>query len=397
MGLGRDLALAFWALTLFEATIGAYASVWPLWIERLGAPITVVGLVLGLSGVIRPFILMPSSWLFERFDPRKLMLGARVLSIVGLLIAAFAQTWEILIITVVLNALGEIVFATIHTFVADHGGDNTVRAFSMVVTIGPAGALIIMPIVSGLVIAQWGIRAAFVLAAITTIGALFFVAQMNFRRPQNSDEDQSIPSYREAMSHHATRQILLVHGLTLICLSVGVSLIPNYLEDFRGISASVISILSAGAAVGTAAFAIVTARSHRLQNSPLVAAAIATVFVIFALVIMAIFSPLPFIAIAYIFRGGLFSAWVLFISAIGGVTPARLRSRAFIVLEILGGGAMSFGPVLSGQLYNIDPRVPLIVGAIGASVMVVVILRVDRALAALRQPVIVSATPTIQA
>jgi MFS family permease len=274
LGLGRDLALAFWALTLFEATIGAYASVWPLWIERLGAPITVVGLVLGLSGVIRPFILMPSSWLFDRFDPLKLLIGARVLSIGGLLIAALAQDWTILIVTVVLNALGEIVFATIHTFVADHSGENKVRAFSMVVTIGPATALIVMPIVSGLVIAQFGIRSAFVLAAITTVGALIFVAQMNFRRPRHDDGNTSVPSYREAISHHATRQILIVHGLTLICLSVGVSLIPNYLEDFRDVSPSVISILSAGAAVGTALFAVITARSRRLQSSPLTAAAI---------------------------------------------------------------------------------------------------------------------------
>jgi MFS family permease len=380
MGLGRDLAFAFWALTLFEATIGAYASVWPLWIERLGAPITVVGLVLGLSGVIRPFILMPSSWLFDRFDPLKLLIGARVLSIAGLLIAALAQDWTILIITVVLNALGEIVFATIHTFVADHAGENKVRAFSMVVTIGPATALIVMPIISGLVISQFGIRSAFVLAAITTVGALIFVARMNFRRPQHDDENTSVPSYREAISHPATRQILMVHGLTLICLSVGVSLIPNYLEDFRHVSPSVISILSAGAAVGTALFAVITARSRKLQTSPLTAAAIATVFVIAGLVIMAVFSPLPFIAVAYLFRGGLFSAWVLFISAVGDATPARLRSRAFIALEILGGGAMSFGPVLSGQLYNVDPRLPLVVGAVGASVMVAMILRADRQL-----------------
>lgn len=396
MGLGRDLGLAFWALTLFEATIGAYASVWPLWIERLGAPITVVGLVLGLSGIIRPFVLMPSSWLFEHFNPLHLLIGARILSIVGLMVAAFAQDWTLLLITVVLNALGEIVFATIHTYVADHGGVNKVRAFSMVVTIGPAVALIVMPIVSGMVISVFGIRSAFVLASITTVGALFFVAKMNFLRPQVEDDElKTVPTYREAFAHPATRMILTVHGLTLICLAVGVSLIPNYLEDFRNVSPSVISILSAGAAVGTAAFAIFTARSKQLQNNPLTAAAIATIFVIAGLVIMAIFSPLPFIAVAYLFRGGLFSAWVLFISAIGDMTPSRLRSRAFISMEILGGSAMSFGPVLSAQLYQFDPRIPLIVGAVGASAMVVVVLRVSRILAPATVPAFAAETSEV--
>jgi predicted MFS family arabinose efflux permease len=387
MGLGRDLGLAFWALTLFEATIGAYASVWPLWIERLGAPITVVGLVLGLSGVIRPFILMPSSWLFERFNPLHLLMGARLLSVVGLMVAAFAQDWTFLLITVVLNALGEIVFATLHTYVADHGGENKVRAFSMVVTIGPAAALIVMPILSGLVISVFGIRSAFVLASITTLGALYFVAQMNFSRPHHGDDSTTVPTYREAFQHRSTRLILLVHGMTLICLSLGVSLIPNYLEDFRHISPSTISILSAGAAVGTAGFAVYTARSKRLQSSPLIAAAIATCFVIAGMLIMAAFSPLPFVAVAYLFRGGLFSAWVLFISAIGELTPQRLLQRAFIALEILGGGAMSFGPVLSAQLYRFDPRLPLVVGAIGASAMVVVIVRTSRIVSPVATPV----------
>jgi MFS family permease len=390
MGLGRDLGLAFWALTMFEATIGAYASVWPLWIERLGAPITIVGLVLGLSGVIRPFILLPSSWLFERFNPRKLLIGARLLSIVGLLIAALAQSWTLLLVTVVLNALGEIVFATIHTYVADHGGANKVRAFSMVVTIGPAVALIIMPILSGLVISIWGIRAAFVLAIITTVIALAFVSQMDFKRPRNEeDENSTVPSYREAFAHDTTRRILIIHGLTLICLSVGVSLIPNYLDDFRNVSASVISILSSGAAVGTAGFAIVTARSKKLQTNPLIAAAIAATFVIIGLIIMAAFSPLPAIAVAYVFRGGLFSAWVLFISAVGDLTPARLRSRAFISLEILGGGAMSFGPVIAAQLYRLDPRLPLLVGAITGAVMIAVVVRTSRILTSkeLAQPI----------
>jgi MFS family permease len=396
LGLGKDLGLAFWAMTMFEATIGAYASVWPLWIERLGAPISIVGLVLGLSGIIRPFVLLPSSWLFERVNPRRVLIGARCLSIIGLLIAALAQSWQLLLITVLFNSFGEIVFATIHTFVADKSGPNKVQAFSMVITIGPAAALIVMPILSGLVISLWGIRAAFVLAIVTTVIALAFVSRMNFQKTRSTEEgDITQASYREAFSHGATRRILMLHGVTLICLSVGVSLIPNYLEDFRDMRASVISILSAGAAVGTAMFAIVTARSRKLQSNPLTAAAIAASFVVIGLILLATLSSLPAIAIAYVLRGGLFSAWVLFISAVGDITPARIRSRAFISLEILGGGAMSFGPVIAAQLYGADPRVPLIVGAITGALMVVVILRASRMLHQVVPPVLAPETASL--
>src|SRR5687768_9309546 len=91
-GLGRELGLAFWALTFFEAGYGAYASIWPLWIERLGAPITTVGLVLGASGIIRPFVVGGGSWLADQIDTKKLLIGARTIGVIGLIVAAFAQS-----------------------------------------------------------------------------------------------------------------------------------------------------------------------------------------------------------------------------------------------------------------------------------------------------------------
>src|SRR5687767_6040385 len=127
-GLGRELGYAFWALTFFEAAYGAYAPIWPLWIEHLGAPIGVVGLVLASAGIIRPFILGPGSAITDRYDTRTVLIVCRSCSIVGLIIAAMADTWQILFLTVVLGALGELVFPTLHAYVADHAGDDAVHA-----------------------------------------------------------------------------------------------------------------------------------------------------------------------------------------------------------------------------------------------------------------------------
>src|SRR5215213_9701895 len=96
IGLGRELGLAFWATVFLEATFGAYISIWPLWIERLGAPITVVGLVLGASGLLRLLTLAPSAALADRIDPRRLILAARSLTALGMITAAFATHWTML-------------------------------------------------------------------------------------------------------------------------------------------------------------------------------------------------------------------------------------------------------------------------------------------------------------
>ncbi|MDQ3657743.1 MAG: MFS transporter [Chloroflexota bacterium] len=378
-GLGRELGYAFWALTFFEAVLGAYAPIWPVWIERLGAPISIVGLVLASAGVIRPFVLGPGAALTDRFNTRNVLIVCRTASICGLVIAAFAGTWQILFVTVVLNALGELAFPTIHAYVADHAGDDPVHAFNMTITIGPAGGLIVTPLISGLIIAWGGIEAAFLFSAFLTLCALGFVSRMDFSstRASQAGPDERV-TYRKALQHQGIRSLIVLHGATIAALAIGVALIPNFLEDERGISPSTIAILSSGAALGTVAFGVISSRNRILRQSPVFAAALATILVVFGLVIFGTQGALPLIAIAYVMRGGVFSAWALFLAAMGKVAPVHLRSRGFTVMEIIGGGAMSFGPIVASQLWNISPTSPLFVAACLGAVMATIMILFHR-------------------
>lgn len=378
-GLGRELGYAFWALTFFEAVLGAYAPIWPLWIERLGAPITIVGLVLASAGVIRPFVLGPGAALTDRFNTRNVLIVCRAFSICGLVGAAFAGTWQILFVTVAFNALGELVFPTIHAYVAHHAGEDAVHAFNMTITIGPAGGLIVTPLISGLIIAWGGIQAAFLFSALLTLVALGFVSRMDFSSmcAGNARPDERV-TYRKALQHRGIRTMIVLHGATIAALAIGVALIPNFLEEERGISASAIAILSSGTALGTVSFGIFSSRNRVLRQSPVLAAAIATLLVVAGFVIFGTLGALPLIAIAYVLRGGLFSAWALFLAAMGKIAPAHLRSRGFTVMEIIGGGAMSFGPIVASQLWNISPTSPLFVAACLGAAMAVVMIVVHR-------------------
>ncbi len=376
MGLGRNLGLAFWALTFFEASIGAYASIWPLWIEHLGAPITVLGLVLGASGVIRPFVLGGGSWLTDHVDTRKLLLGARLISIVGLFVAALAQSWELLLITVATNAIGELVFPAIQTYVAGNAGDNPTHAFNMVITIGPASALIVTPVIAGVVIAIFGMPGAFILSALFMVIASLFVSRMTFRDDAAfPNEPSERASYRAVWNHAESRNIIVLHGLTILALAIGSALIPNFLQDQRGLSPQAVSILSAGAAVGTVVYGFISARNGRLRQSPILGAALAASLTAFGYLMFAAIDLLPAIGVAYVLRGGVFSAWALFLAAMSQTAPAHYRTRAFAIVEILGGSAMSFGPVIASQLYGSDPRWPFVISAIATFIMTGVLVR----------------------
>jgi len=369
-GLGKELGYAFWALTFFEAVLGAYAPIWPLWIEHLGAPISVVGLVLASAGVIRPFVLGAGGAITDRFDARTVLLACRIFSLCGLVIAALAGTWQVLFITVAFNALGELVFPAIHAYVADHAGDDPVHAFNMTITIGPAGGLIVTPLISGLVIAWGGMQAAFMLSAILTVVALAFVSRMNFSSTRPLEGDTGRATYRTAIQHSGIRRMTVLHGLTIAALGIGVALIPNFLEEERGVSPSVIALLSSGAALGTVTFGFLSSRIGAFRQSPVLAAAVATSLVAVGFVIFGTMAALPLIAIAYVLRGGVFSAWALFLAAMGKVAPAHLRSRGFTIMEIVGGSAMSCGPVVASQLWRVDPRAPFAAAIVLACAMV---------------------------
>src|SRR5687768_9776602 len=131
-GLGRQVALAFWGMFFLEAAFGSYMGIWPLWIERLGAPVTIVGLVLGASGVLRLFVLVPSASLAERFGARRLVVIARSAALIGLCGAALATHWTHLAVMVVASAIGELAFPLIRSHVSGHTSGNRIRAFTVV-------------------------------------------------------------------------------------------------------------------------------------------------------------------------------------------------------------------------------------------------------------------------
>ena len=124
VGLGRDIGFIFWGMILIEAAFGAYVGIWPLWIEALGAPITVVGFVLGSSGILRLLFMAPSASLADRFDPRNLVVLVRLATVIGLITAGLALHWTQLVLMVVCMAMGDVAFPLIQAQLARLAGSS---------------------------------------------------------------------------------------------------------------------------------------------------------------------------------------------------------------------------------------------------------------------------------
>lgn len=381
IGLPPEILPIFWGLFFIEGTYGAYLSVWPLWIERLGAPLFVVGLVIGSGGFVRLLFLAPSAAIGHRFGYRRTMVVCRLCVALGLFAAAAATHWTQLLVMVLGAAIGDLVFPLSQSLVASLAADQRVRSFALVFTVGPSIAMTISPLISGGLVALFGIRAAFAFAGVCTLLAVYFLNQTHEPAGFAANKGVAAPtdsSYRAVFAVPSVRLLGLLLFATVFALSLGTSFVSNFLEEVRGLEPSLISVLSAGAAVGSAAFGLAVARIHGLQRSPFVviALAIAVCAGAFALFRLSGFAPL--IALAFFCRGGFFSAWAMHNAALGDLTPAVHRSRAFALLEMVGGVAFALGPIVAGVLYGVRRTLPFDTAIVLSLALVPVVLVVNR-------------------
>ncbi len=377
VGLGPEVGTVFWGMVFLEAAFGSYMGIWPLWIERLGAPVPVVGLVLGSSGLLRLLFLGPSAALGERFGTRRLILLARTAAGLGLLSATLATHWTQLFLMVLGAAIGELAFPLVQTHVASHAGSDRVRAFTLVFTVGPSIALFVSPLLAGLLVWQWGLRAAFALAALFTLASIACFARIGApsSRGTRTVRTSEPSSYQAAFAVASVRRVLILQGATIFTLALGTSFIPTFLEDVRGMSAARIATLGAGAALGSTLFGLTVTRVRRLQRAPFIGVAIAVGGTALGLLLF-VGTELPaLVAVAFVLRGGLFSSWALFSAALGEVSPEVHRPRAFALGEMIAGSAFSFAPIIAGPLFALKAEAPLTIGFCLALALVPLLLR----------------------
>lgn len=386
-GLGRELGLAFWAMFFVEAAFGSYWSIWPIFIGSLGASAPVVGFIVGASGIIRLFVMPPSAALADRLGSRAILVGARAIAFTGYFAASFATDWRMLLPVVIAIGIGDVAFPQIQAHVAAQSKGDTTRVFALVFVVGPGVALGLGPLVAGLAIGEFGLRGAvfltamFTLASVACFAALRHLAPAVERTVEGAERIGAAvaqSSYRQALGDPNIQRIVLLHAVTVFSLGLGVSLLPLFLAEVRGIADERIAQLSAIQAVGTITFGIAVSRMRWLQRNPFGGAAIAVGAVVVGLTIFTSTTSIPLLVIAFVLRGCVFSAWTLFSSAMGVVARPADRSRGFTMIELAGGTAFSLAPIVAGVIYEFGPSVPIIAGVVLSVVVIPVLLRSQR-------------------
>jgi hypothetical protein len=156
------------------------------------------------------------------------------------------------------------------------------------------------------------------------------------------------------------------------------------LADVRGFTPATVAILGGIGSFGSVLFGLAVTRSPFLQRSPFLAAALASCGVVVTLAVCATSAAHWPIVVAFLGRGGLWSAWGLFVAGVSElVGDGAHRARAFALSEMLGGMAFFSAPMVAGQLYAIAPVAPIVISIALALTMAPILLWSQRRFAPL--------------
>ncbi len=377
LGLDRENRLMFWGMFFNEAGIGIFITLWPLYIGSLGASPAQIGLIIGLWGFSRLLFLMPSGMLIERVPPKTLILGTRIGAILGFALLSIAQTWWQLFPGVILMAASTASFPVISSVIADVAGRGRarIRAFTMILNVGPSVALLITPALGGILAEQISLRAIFVAAAIFNVAGFLVFRRMSDRevRVQHGPP----VTYAEPFRDSGTRTILLLAFAVVFASILGVTLVPNLLQNVHDVPIGHIGFLGSLAAVGSISLGLLLNNLKVFENSMLgFSMAISSVAVALALFVFG--QELWIFAIAFMLRGGLLATFSVMYATLSEAAPDRIRNRAYVLAELMAGLGFTLAPFAAGWFFEVRPQLPMIAGMAVLIPIIITVLWMSR-------------------
>jgi hypothetical protein len=167
----------------------------------------------------------------------------------------------------------------------------------------------------------------------------------------------------------------LLQFIVLGMLAIGITLLPNFLQDVHHLNIGEIGRLGAIAPVGSILLSTAISRIRWFSLNRGIALATFSIGTICAVSLLT--GNIWILSLFYLTRGGFMVASSLFTAAAGELAPERLRGRTFALADFMGGAGFGLAPFAAGALYAIRPGVPLFVTAAPAPFLVLLILWVE--------------------
>jgi MFS family permease len=379
--LTRDQWCFFWAFLTWGFGLGLWINLQPLYLQELGANPQQVGAALSLAGLSAVFLYIPAGLLADRGRHKQLIVAGWILGTVAMLAIALAPDWRWAIPGFSLYLLSSFARPATSSFIsAVDRSDNLSRSFA-ILSSGFSIGHILSPAIGGWIAENWGLRAVFLSAVGVCILSTYAVWRLrDLPVTTTSRKGQS----RELMSDRSFLWQVFVLLIVFFSLDLGVILIPNYLQDVKGLNLEQIGQLGSLSALGMFIFMLLLGSMRSDRRSSL----LLTQMVVAGALLLCIMAPpgagmlSPLLLLGMLLRGADKAAWPITRGRLSRWLQPRVLSLGFGVLDTASQAALTLSPLVAGYLYARDPALPLIVGGAvlsGAMLLTLTLRRVSLA------------------
>lgn len=359
--LTRDQRLLLINSTATGFGVSLFAYLQPLYIESLGATPEQIGLTLGASGLIVTLLYIPLGMWADRRGRKPLIVAGWLLSGLMALAMALAPDWRWFLPAYTLYLLSNFAVPALQGYTAATTTPRAVGRLFALLALGNSAGSIIAPAIGGWLGQLYGLRTVYALAGfIFGADAVLNLARLTPQAtvPPRSPRAQS----RTVLSNRRFWVEIAFVLLMFTATDIGTVLVPNFLEDVRGLSVAQIGALSSLGTLGIALLIYLIGRLPTERRLPLFipqAAAGA------ALLLWLLAPGLGWIGLAYLIHGGNRAFRPVTAGRLANTLAPETMSFGFGFYQTAQQLGLTISPYAAGLLYAHDPHWPLWAGVVG--------------------------------
>ena len=365
--LGRTNLLLLISVFVWSLSVGLWFNQRQLYLGELGATPEQIGTALALEAICAAVVMIPGGFLSDRLGPRRVILGAWSLGVLGVVLMAVAQSWHTAIPGMILYRCAAAAAPAIMAFAMLSIPDRSLpgiseRTLSTIWAAWPA-AQVVSPWLGGIIAQNTSLRTTlWIAAAILTIAIGFAL----LTKPAKAESGQQ---QRRPLAVFRNQQFLLLSGyfaLTTMVVYAGHMLLPSFLQEARGFSLATIGFLFTVSYVGAVVLNLIAGRA-----SPRWSFVGLLVLVWLSYLVLWRTAAVWSAAAAMFMLGGIPATWIVTNACIVQVVGDRDQGQAFGFFQALAHAGPALAAWMAGQLYSLTPghELPLIASLIGIPVM----------------------------
>lgn len=385
--MNRNLKICYVANLIFSLGLGIHQQFMPLHLRNLGADAIALGQYSAIGLLASSLAYFPTTWLCNRFDRKWLIFWGWAVAIPIPLVYAFAPSWQwCLAASVVYNASLFTNVALQNYTIKNSPPERITANLSTVFAAFSLGNLFSQPL-GGWLVDQVGFTWIFLIAAAFYALSTFLYLFIEADPPLESERDAPAINLRLPRRHALLLlSFCVIHAINILPMEF----IVPFINDHSQLSLFWIGLIGSAASFAGAFFSPQLGRIadrwsifHALGiNAALAAASF--------LLLIAFPDLLPMLLLASLLRGTL-KTTSLHTASLGKIARPEERSNLLSLFGFSAGLMAMIGPMISGVLYELQPRYPFLLAAALNILILVLILSRLGALKAYAAPAAVAA------